>query len=120
MTRITEFLLGFETDREGLDSPVTVGTTSTRLVPQNPNRLFLTFINPSTNTVYVDTQTSVAVDEGFIISSNDGVLQFETRTDGDVTTEEFHAVADGGTANIIVRAEQAVGQIPEPSSSEAS
>jgi len=68
MTRITEFLLGFETDREGLDSPVTVGTTSSRLVPQNPNRLFLTFINPSTNTVYVDTQTSVAVDEGFIIA----------------------------------------------------
>jgi hypothetical protein len=60
------------------------------------------------------------VNQGFIVSSNDGVLQFETATDGDVTTEEFHAIADGGTADLIVRAEQAVGQIPEPDISEAS
>jgi len=114
VTELTQFLLGFETDRESIDSPITVGTSSDRLIDQNPNRLFLTFINPSLNDVYVDASADVAVDEGFIVSSNDGVLQFETRTDGDITTEEFHAVADGGTADLIIRAEQAVGRIPTP------
>jgi len=115
VTELTQFLLGFETDRESLDSPITVGTSSDRLIDQNPNRLFLTFINPSPNDVFLDTNSDVAVNEGFILAANSGALTFEASTDGDITTAEFHAIADGGTANIVVKGEQVVGQIPEAS-----
>lgn len=115
MTELTQFLLGFETDRESIDSPITVGTSSDRLIDQNPNRLFLTFINPSPNDVFIDTSSNVAVNEGFIIPDSNGSLTFEVTTDGDIATSEFHAIADGGTADVIVKGEQVAGQIPEVS-----
>jgi len=37
-----------------------------------------------------------------------------------VTTSEFHAIADGGTADIIVKGEQVTGQIPEVSEADGS
>jgi len=113
MTELTQFLLGFETDREAIDSPITVGTSTERVIDQNPNRLFLTFINPSPNDVFLDTTSDVAVNEGFIVPESNGSLTFEVATDGDVTTSEFHGVADGGTADVIVKGEQVSGQIPE-------
>lgn len=115
MTELTQFLLGFETDRESIDSPITIGTSSDRLIDQNPNRLFLTFINPSPNDVFLDTVSGVGLDEGFILAANSGTLTFEAATDGDITTAEFHAIADGGTADVIVKGEEVVGQIPEAS-----
>jgi hypothetical protein len=115
VTELTQFLLGVETDRESIESPITVGTSSDRLIDQNPNRLFLTFINPGTNDVFLDTTSDVAVNEGFILAANSGVLTFEASTDGDITTAEFHAIADGGTVDIIVKGEQVTGQIPETS-----
>jgi hypothetical protein len=113
VTELTQFLLGVETDRESTDSPVTVGPTSDRLIDQNPNRLFLTLINPSPNDVFIDTTSDVAVDEGFLIPDSNGSITFEIATDGDITTSEFHAIADGGTSDVIVKGEQVTGQIPE-------
>ena len=111
MTRLTEALLGFETDREPIDSPITVGTSSSRLIDANPNRLSLTMINPSTNDVWIDTTANVSVGEGFIVSSNKGVVTFAVESDGDLVGEEFHAIADGGTADLAVKSEQAVGSV---------
>ena len=111
MTRLTEALLGFETNRESIDSPVTVGTSSSRLIDSNPNRLFLTLINPSANDVWVDTRANVAVGEGFLAAKDNGTVTFEVERDGDLVTEEFHAIADGGTADLVVKGEQAIGGV---------
>jgi len=119
MGRLSEALLGVSATREGIDSPVSVTTTADRILDQNPNRLFLTFINPSTNNVWIDPSADVAVGEGFIVSSNNGVTTFQIQEDGDVTTAEFHAIANGGPADLVVRGEEVEGRIPDPDGGES-
>jgi len=114
MGRLSEALLGVSTTRESIDSPVSVTTTASRILDQNPNRLFLTFINPSTNNVWVGPESDVQVGEGFIVSANNGVTTFQIQEDGDITTAEFHAIANGGTADLVVRGEEVEGRIPDP------
>jgi hypothetical protein len=113
MGELSAALLGLETDREDVGPTVNVGTASGRLVPANPNRVFLYLANPSTNDVFVAPETSVAVDEGYIVPPGNGSLTFEVGTDGDITGAEFHAIANGGAVDLIVRGEQAAGPLPQ-------
>jgi len=99
MARLTEALLGFETDRESIDSPITVTTDSSRLIDSNPNRLFLTLSNPSTNDVFIDVESDVAVR-----------LYLEGRHT--VIRRHKEALADGGPAELVIKGEQAIG-VPE-------
>jgi len=111
MGHLSEEILGFPTTREGVSTQQTVGTSSGRLVDANPNRLFLYLANVGTNDVYVAPDAAVGVQDGFLIAADGGTLTFQIDTDGDLTAEEFHAIADGGNSTLVVRSEAAYGSL---------
>jgi len=113
MGRLSDLLLGVSTEREGLYRLQTVGTGGARLAPSNPNRVNLVLINQGGNDAFVLDDPTVAANEGFLLASDGGVLTLQTDTDGDLTTQEFHAVTDAGTTDIFARGEEVSGPIPE-------
>jgi hypothetical protein len=114
MTELTQAVLGFETDREQIDRIQTVGTTPTRILDQNPNRLQIVFVNPTSNDVFIDTSAEVALGDGFSIPAGNGSIVFNIDQDGDVPTSEWYAVADTAGTDIVTRGEELRGEIPEP------
>jgi hypothetical protein len=114
MTELTQAVLGFETDREQIDRTQTVGTSSERILDQNPNRLQIVFINPTANDVVIDTSAEVALGDGFAIPAGNGSVVFNVDQDGDLPTSEWYAVADSAGTDIVTRGEELRGEIPEP------
>jgi hypothetical protein len=107
---ISELLLGIETVEEQIDRLQSVASTSTRLVPANPDRTQLVIINPSSTDVTVDTQPSVSVDEGFVVPKANGSLSVSMTEDGTLPTREFHAIVPSGSVDVVTIGEEVDGQ----------
>jgi hypothetical protein len=107
---ISELLLGIETVEEQIDRLQSVGSTSTRLVPANPDRTQLVIINPSSTDVTVDTQPSVSTGEAFIVPKANGSITFSMTEDGTLTTREFHAIVPSGSVDVVTIGEEVDGQ----------
>jgi hypothetical protein len=107
---ISELLLGIETVEEQIDRLQSVGATSTRIAPANPDRTQLVIINPSSTDVTVDTQPSVSVDEGFVVPKANGSVTFSMTEDGTLTTREFHAIVPSGSVDVVTIGEEVDGQ----------
>lgn len=115
MTQLTEAILGFETDRESIPRTVAVGTTAERILDQNPNRIQIVFLNPTTNDLFIDTSAEVTLGDGFSVPAGNGSVVFNVDQDGDVPTSEWYAVADTAGTEVVTRGEEVRGEIPEPS-----
>jgi len=110
MPHVSELLLGIETVEEQIDRLQSVGSTSTRLVPANPDRIQLVIINPSGTDVTVDTRPSVEAGQGFVVPKSNGTVTFSMTEDGTLTTREFHAVTETGTVDVVTIGEEVDGQ----------
>lgn len=107
MTHLSEVVLGFATRPERLSRTVSVGTSSTKVAPANPNRIRLDLINPGSNDVWVLDDPEVAVDEGYLLEANGGSLGFEIPQDGNLAQAEFHAIAESSATTVVRRGEVA-------------
>jgi hypothetical protein len=111
MVSVSEKLLGFRTEEESIDRTQTVTTTGDRIVKNNPDRIQLVFINPSSTDVTVDTRPQVTTGEGFVVPSKNGTLTFDGTTDGSLPTREFHGIVPTGTVDLITIGEEVIGQL---------
>lgn len=114
MTELTEAILGFQTEREAIPRTSTVGTTPTRILDQNPNRLQLVFTNPTPNELFIDTSGEVGLEDGFNVPANNGTVTLNVQDDGDLPTAEWYAVAGSAGTTVIHRGEEVRGSLPEP------
>jgi len=86
-------------DPEGV---TTLGTTAQRILKQNPNRFGFTVINLSSNTIYINTDSTVSSTNGIRIASTGGSVFFEWRLDGELPSREWFAIASGASSNLWV------------------
>lgn len=87
--------------RDPLDA-TSIGTTSAQILRQNPNRFAFTVINLSSNTVYINTTSTVSATNGIRVSAGGGSAFFEWRLDGELPSREWYAIATGASSSIWV------------------
>lgn len=83
------------------ESDVTVGTTGVSLIAGNGARIWISIQNAGAATVYVSTLSSLAVNQGFIISAG-GYLTFTWKEDGDLPTIALYAISGSSGNNVHV------------------
>lgn len=81
---------------------VSVGTTATKVCQLNPNRVGLTFINNSINTIYLFTDNSVSSSRGIQLAGGGGSISFNWRDDLVLNAQEWFGIAPAGPSNIFV------------------
>lgn len=82
-----------------------VGTTSTIIAGNNPNRLALTIINMSPNTIYIAPDEEVSSSRGIVVSPNGGSVQFLYNEDFQMTGYEFYATASAVSTIFVLEVE---------------
>lgn len=104
MVFIKENYLAFQFDIK--DNPLvsTVGTTAVRVLTQNPNRVSIKMVNPSSNTIYVWTTADVSSTKGIVLTGNGGSLVLSVRSDDSLDLiNEWWAVASGSSSAFLAR-----------------
>lgn len=85
----------------GIDSGVvSVGGTVQKVLPNNPNRVGLTFINNSANTMYLNITNNYAAGQGIFLAGNGGSIALNWRDDMTLISNEWDAVCPGGASNL--------------------
>ena len=95
----------YGTNMYGFRDPLgttSIGTTATQIMRQNPNRFAFTVINLSTNTLYINTRSTVSSTDGIRVSASGGSAFFEWRLDGELPSREWFAIATGASSAIWV------------------
>lgn len=113
MVSVSEMLLGVETQEERIDRLQTVTTAGNRIVKNNPDRIQLVIVNPSSVDVTVDTRPTVSTGEGLVVPKSNGTLTFDATTDGSLPSREFHGITPTGTVELVTFGEEVVGQLPQ-------
>lgn len=70
-----------------------IGTSATKFLGNNPNRLAWYLVNLSANTIYVSPDIDVSSNKGIAISPNGGMLGFEYKTEFELVGYPEFAVA---------------------------
>lgn len=78
-----------------------VGTSVSRILVNRANRVALTFVNTSANTIYVLPVASVSVTNGIRLASG-GTASFNWRDDLDIIAWEWFAVASGASSSLTI------------------
>jgi hypothetical protein len=79
---------------------LTVGITATRIVGNYPNRLGLTFLNLSSNVIYIGFLPNVSTTNGLRVAGG-GSLTLKFFEDFSMVSREYYAISDAGAANAI-------------------
>jgi len=80
-------------------STIQVDTTSTSILPANPNRKYLLIVNISDTDMYLSFDTDAVVSQGIPISSNNGNLELQPWF---VSTQAIKAINNVGLKNLLV------------------
>jgi len=81
---------------------VTLGTTAAEIVPNNPDRLALTVINLSTNSVYLALDSSVSSSKGILLVPTGGSATFSLEDDFQMVGWAIWGVATGASSALFV------------------
>jgi len=87
-----EVRLGFHTAPRINPVTGTVGTTATKILNNNPDRIFWLAINLSSNKGYIGWDTEVSSSRGVPISSNGGYVSCSVEEDGELVIYEVYAI----------------------------
>jgi len=87
------------------DYEVSVKTTPTKIVNNNPDRLELIISNPSSNLVYIGLTSEVSLTRGIFIPTDGGSQTFLAHEDGDLVGREWWAIASANTNLYIIELE---------------
>lgn len=80
---------------------VSIGTSDTDLVNNNPNRVQITFVNNGTNEVHIDIDNTVSTTSGLRLAAS-GTITLNMMEDGNFVTERFVGIATGASSNVRV------------------
>ena len=95
-------------DKFGVDvgcnaDPVTasIGTSATKLLSSNPNRLAFTVINLGTVKVYIRPMGAASATSGIVLAAGGGSANLNWEDDFDLVGMEWSAIADAATTPIL-------------------
>lgn len=87
---------------QATETPGTVGTTSARLVQNNPERVNLLVINLSVNTVYLRPISPATAAAGIVLAPNGGSFSTNMMDDLVLPSYAYHAIASGAASDVLV------------------
>lgn len=73
----------------------TVGVAAALIVPNNPRRLAIVFVNLSANNIYVSPDNDVAADHGIVLVPNGGTLSLNYREDLVLPSLAWYGISAG-------------------------
>lgn len=79
-----------------------IATTATKLMNNNPKRVYATIVNVSANDVYIMLDNTVSSSRGIFLSPNGGSTVLKWREDFHLLSHEWYAIAIGAAADILV------------------
>lgn len=79
---------------EEIEQTISVLTTVTKLVGNNPERLALILINVGANDVYVKPSNNPGVEQGLLLAAFGGSVSLNVRSDLTLPTREWYGIAD--------------------------
>lgn len=82
---------------------VTVDTTVSQILRNDPNRYFIALINEGSADCRVSTSPTITTSSGWLLPANGGVMVFDWQTDGEAVGYAVYAVAAAGSATIRLR-----------------
>jgi len=93
---------GFKT--RAVENPVasSVGTSVTKVLNQNPDRIEWLFVNLGSYTVYLAFGPYVSASKGIFVAASGGTATMKVSEDGEAVAYEVWAVAPSGTSAIYV------------------
>lgn len=83
-------------------STVSVGTTATRIVGNNPRRVQFTIYNRSANSIDLDYVATVTANGGIPLSASSGVATSTIEDDGETVIGEVYGVASASASSVFV------------------
>lgn len=83
-------------------STVSVATTVTRIVGNNPRRVQLTIYNRGVNNVDIDYVSTVASSAGIPLTASSGVASSTIEEDGEVIISEIYGVATTAASSVFI------------------
>ncbi len=81
---------------------VTVATTVTRIVGNNPRRVSVTIYNRGGNNVDVDYVATVTAHGGIPLTGASGVMQSTIEDDGEAVVQELYGIATTASSSVFV------------------
>ena len=82
-------------------SEVTVGSSTTAVLTENPNRSYALFINDSDETIYLNIGGSAVANDGIRLNANGGAYEM-SRANGNLDTQAVNAICASGSKNLLV------------------
>lgn len=89
---------------------VTVGTTPTRVIDNNPNRVGYLVINLSSGSLFASFDTAVSTTNGILLGQLGGQFSMNWQYDFDVVGYELYGVVASGSNTVYVAEVVIVGQ----------
>lgn len=89
-------------------SESTIGTSNSKVLSNDPNRVALTFINLSANTIYLMIDNLVSTTRGIRLDSGGGSVSFTWQYDMHLLLYEWHAVASDASSQLLVIEEKTI------------
>jgi len=83
-------------------STVSVGTSPTKIVGNNPRRVRLAIYNRSINNIDVDYVATVATGAGIPLAASSGIVEASIEDDGEAVISELYGVATAASSSVFV------------------
>lgn len=83
---------GVATSSQESDPTLTVGTSVSQILPNNPNRLGLLFVNNGTSTVFLKTRNTVALNSGIYLYPGGGAFSLRWDIDFELVASSWYGI----------------------------
>ena len=87
-------------DVEPIKDTKAVGTTPSVLVAADPERVQLTIVNLSSNSIYIMPNDAPTTSSGIFLSANGGSVSMNVHEDGTLPAQEWRAVATAANSSV--------------------
>lgn len=79
-----------------------VGVTQSRILRNDPERVFVLLVNLSVNTIFVGYDEQVSATRGILLASNGGTYQVDVEEDFTLPINALFALSTGAASNLFV------------------
>lgn len=86
----------------------TVGVTEVMVLPNDPMRVGIVFVNNSANAIYVLPRKGVSADEGIYLAPNGGTISMVWDRDFELCSVAWYALAGGAGSRITILVNKAM------------
>lgn len=85
-----------------VDTNPSIGTTAQKILSNNANRVAVTFINLSANTIYILNDNLVSSTRGIRLGSGGGSVSLTWEYDMHILLWEWHAIASAANSELLI------------------